>query len=399
MKRPTTYKVFVAGPSDVASEIELAREIISDISLLSKSIGVVFETFYWAEDATPGMAREPQARINEQAEGYDAFLAILGSKIGFPTEKYSSGTIEEIENAILNSSNSLFGLDSVMVFFKEVQVNIRDPNLKSLLQVQEFRESIGSRRVLFKDFSEDASLKHSILKSFGNLIKKHIENNYENKSQQNNLIPTHDAEIKIVHLQEEKDEEFEDEELGIMELDSMVADNMKIATEKSELVSKAISELGDKAEIHTKEIETATQLGDTNLAKRIFSEIASEMDTCAKILNENVESISSNFRESMIYMRQLLEIRSADIPEDGNNSANASIIEAINGILPVSLSNVTIFEKFQNSIQSMPRMTKDINSSKRKLIKETSKVISMFEHISKDCDEILAFYDEILNKL
>jgi hypothetical protein len=388
MKSTTTYKIFVAGPSDVALEIEIIRETISDISTLTKGIGLSFETFYWAEDATPGMAKETQARINEQADGYDAFLAVLGSKIGTPTKSFESGTIEEIESAIKNSDTSHFKLDSVMVFFKEVTVNARDPNLKSLLQIQDFRHSLGQRGVFFKDFSDEADLRQSILKSFSHLIKKCLD------------ITSDNLDTNITSF--EKDEEIEDSaiitdpidnDLGIMELDTLIAELMNIATEKSEILTNSISELGNKTEIHTKELERATELGDITLGKHIFSEIAAGMNQCAEIIRETTPIIRSSFTEAMSYTRQLIEIRFDDTPEDGDDTSNTGTIEAISGTLEAAENNVTSFEKFLLSVQIMPRMTKEINIAKRTLISEASSLISMFEFIHKECQDIVRFYD------
>ncbi|WP_156035583.1 hypothetical protein [Caulobacter sp. UNC358MFTsu5.1] len=389
MRKFTTYKIFVGGPSDVANEIEAARDIISDISLLTKPIGLSFETFYWAEDATPGLAKEAQARINDQADGYDALIAILGAKIGSPTKDHISGTVEEIENAIDNSKDSFFRQDSVLTFFKNVSVNANDPNLKSLLLIQEFKASLGHRGILFKEFDDEIDLRHSILRSFGSLIKRHID---DIESSKELVEPVGSEPAPSEPTSDESIYDPQDDDLGIMDLDAIIAEKMSIATHNSEILTGSIELLSNKTGEYIKELTIATELKDVSMGKKILNNISDEMINCSKIIRDTVPSIKDNFDSGMKYTKRLIEIRLMDSKEDTEDDSNKGTVEAVAGMIPTSANNAEIFREFQQTIHQMPRMTKEINIAKRVLINEIGNVISLFESINKSAIEILDFY-------
>lgn len=95
-------RVFVASPSDVQRERDLLLGIINELnrtcdSLLGQAM-VRLELLRWETDTFPDVGRA-QALITEQIGDYDIFIGILWTRLGTPTEKAVSGTIEEYEKA------------------------------------------------------------------------------------------------------------------------------------------------------------------------------------------------------------------------------------------------------------------------------------------------------------
>ena len=60
---------------------------------------IILQPVKWETNSTPRRGRPPQAELNEQiAETSDIVIGVFGTKIGTPTERYVSGTVEEILN-------------------------------------------------------------------------------------------------------------------------------------------------------------------------------------------------------------------------------------------------------------------------------------------------------------
>jgi hypothetical protein len=96
------YNVMLASPSDVNSEKEAAREIIyewNNINSLTRKI--VLLPVSWDYNAVPLMGDRPQEIINKQIlKNADLLIGIFWTRIGTPTGKAVSGTVEEIEEHI-----------------------------------------------------------------------------------------------------------------------------------------------------------------------------------------------------------------------------------------------------------------------------------------------------------
>ncbi len=92
----------LASPGDVNEERQIAREIILDwnnINSLSK--GIVLLPIDWKYNAVPTRGDRPQEIINKQVlKNADLLVGIFWTRIGTPTGKALSGSVEEIENHI-----------------------------------------------------------------------------------------------------------------------------------------------------------------------------------------------------------------------------------------------------------------------------------------------------------
>jgi Domain of unknown function (DUF4062) len=95
-------RVFVASPGDVQRERESLLGVVNELnrtcdSLLGQGF-VRLELVRWETDTYSDVGR-PQAVITEQIGDYDIFIGILWTRLGTPTGKAASGTIEEYETA------------------------------------------------------------------------------------------------------------------------------------------------------------------------------------------------------------------------------------------------------------------------------------------------------------
>jgi hypothetical protein len=96
----TKLTLFVASPGDVAKERTALGEVAEELNrTVASSRNLVIEVVRWETHAHPGLGSDPQEVINRQIGPADIFIGILWNRIGTPTPRAVSGTIEEFERA------------------------------------------------------------------------------------------------------------------------------------------------------------------------------------------------------------------------------------------------------------------------------------------------------------
>lgn len=103
------YNVMLASPSDVNEERKIAREIISDWNNIHAATRkIVLLPLSWEYNSVPSMGDRPQGIINEQLlKNADILVGIFWTRIGTPTGKAISGTVEEIEEHIESGKQTM----------------------------------------------------------------------------------------------------------------------------------------------------------------------------------------------------------------------------------------------------------------------------------------------------
>jgi hypothetical protein len=96
-------KVMIASPGDVAEERKIVTtEIYRWNDAHAEARKLILQPVKWETHSTPRLGKgEAQAELNEQiAESADILIGIFGTRIGTPTERHVSGTVEEIKNHV-----------------------------------------------------------------------------------------------------------------------------------------------------------------------------------------------------------------------------------------------------------------------------------------------------------
>lgn len=140
-------RVFVASPSDVQRERDSLLGVINELnrtcdSLLGQSV-IRLELVRWETDTFPDVGRT-QALITEQIGDYDIFIGVLWKRLGTPTGKAPSGTIEEFDTAYSRRNET--GKPHIAFYFNRAASpppqSVTDA--EQLLGVLRFRERLAS---------------------------------------------------------------------------------------------------------------------------------------------------------------------------------------------------------------------------------------------------------------
>src|SRR5690554_5440653 len=149
------YQVFIASPSDVPRERQLAREIVyewNSINSFDKKICLL--PVGWEHNSSPEMGGRAQDFINKQIlENSDLLIGIFWTRVGTPTGDSISGSVEEIENhvksgrpAMLYFSNTPVRPDSIdQKQYKELQNFKKDCNKKGLVETFESIDDLRTK--------------------------------------------------------------------------------------------------------------------------------------------------------------------------------------------------------------------------------------------------------------
>jgi len=102
MYKANVYKVFLASPSDVPKERQVARDAIQKWNELhSCAKGIVLQAIGWETHSYSSMEGRAQGILNKQIlQDADFLIGIFWCRIGTPTGDHESGTLEEIKEHI-----------------------------------------------------------------------------------------------------------------------------------------------------------------------------------------------------------------------------------------------------------------------------------------------------------
>lgn len=144
-------EVMIASPGDVPRERAIVREVLYDWNDLHASDrNVVFLPVGWDTHSAPDLAGPPQDIINERVlKRCDVLVGIFWTRIGSPTGKSVSGSVEEIEEHLkLNKP--------VMLYFSQVPVQQGSVDQKQFDALQEFKAWAMQRGIVrpYQDHSD-----------------------------------------------------------------------------------------------------------------------------------------------------------------------------------------------------------------------------------------------------
>src|SRR6266542_3337212 len=100
--RAKVVKVMIASPSDVGAERQVIRNVIQEWNNAhAEDKNIVLMPVGWESHSAPTLGGRPQAIINKQVlADCDLLIAVFWTKVGTPTGKAVSGTVEEIEEHV-----------------------------------------------------------------------------------------------------------------------------------------------------------------------------------------------------------------------------------------------------------------------------------------------------------
>lgn len=141
-KTTTTYDLLISCPGDVSGYLNVINECVERFNKTIGSLNEIrLETKHWSKDSYPQSGGKPQELLNNQfVKDCDGAIAIFWTRFGTPTERYESGTEEEIEEML--SMNK-----QVFMYFLEAPIIPSEISSDQYQKVKDFKEKYQDRGV------------------------------------------------------------------------------------------------------------------------------------------------------------------------------------------------------------------------------------------------------------
>lgn len=150
------FKVFIASPSDVLQEREIVRSVISRWnSINSEREKIVLIPIGWESNAAPEMGKPAQDYINmDILDDCDIVIGIFWTKVGTPTRKFTSGSIEEVLRPSPNRRLT-------MIYFSNKPVPPSDLDPEQNAALQKFKAEV-QKKSFYSTFSNESDLSEKL---------------------------------------------------------------------------------------------------------------------------------------------------------------------------------------------------------------------------------------------
>jgi Domain of unknown function (DUF4062) len=166
-------RVFLASPGDVADERARMERVVSSLNeTIGESDGVFLDLIRWETHAWPGFGVDAQDVINREIEPGDIFIGIMWRRIGTPTARAISGTVEEFERAYDLWLRT--GRPTLMLYFK---TDAFYPTLDELAQfrsVLEFKELLREKGALYWEYVSADEFETTVHKHLYKELRSHV---------------------------------------------------------------------------------------------------------------------------------------------------------------------------------------------------------------------------------
>jgi hypothetical protein len=145
MKQLNVIKCLVISPQDVQAE----REAVSTVferwnGQIGSTLNTLIHAVRWETHSSPELGGSPQAVLNKQiVNDCDCAVAVFWSRLGTPTEKATSGSIEEI-----NEIDSKGGHVLVYVCKRDIPQTLIDP--EQLGKLKTALETFRKKGIVFE---------------------------------------------------------------------------------------------------------------------------------------------------------------------------------------------------------------------------------------------------------
>lgn len=161
-----TYKIMIGCPGDIKEEIDMAMKVINHWTILhAEQHSTVLLPIHWATSSYPEHGAHPQTLLNGQlASKSDMLIGIFGAKVGTPTDKAQSGTIEEIEEHVKSGK-------PVMLFFRKQ--NDTSTPASEIEKLQTFKSSVKDQ-CLYREYDSPSTFEAT----FTDALELFLANNW-----------------------------------------------------------------------------------------------------------------------------------------------------------------------------------------------------------------------------
>jgi len=348
------YTLFVASPSDLVEERQAVDDIVKELNLTYGSPNnLMIEVLKWETHSAPGISNyHPQEIINQDiGNEYDLFLGLLWKKFGTETKSADSGTEEEFLLAYNRFKEGKANFQILFYFKTAPPKTMNDINWRELQKIDNFKNSISEKNVLYWEFDTIENLK--------NLLRLHIPKRLESITHNQVTIVERESLILTIPIEEE---------LGYYDYAEIVESAATTAFNSIQKITDDTEWIGTKIHEKADEITRISKLARPNpeVIKEIFKRTAGLMNDYSSRINTETPIFYTNFEDVMKASANLINL-TEDFYQENTitelEEAKESIFQLTIGITDA----IDGMSGFFDSVNNLPRIQKDIIVAKKNL--------------------------------
>jgi hypothetical protein len=299
VKEIKQINLFISCPGDIVEELNSIEVIVKEINkTFGKFSNFVIQIVHWNEDTYTDMGEDGQEIINNQID-YDILIGILWMKLGTPTKRDKSGTVEEINRAINNPDKQQ------LIYFKTAPPsNLNSINTSELNDIILFKKEL-SEKLLYKEFDSIEKFETLFRLNLSSLIKdKFIDEQKSIQKTTEVILPKKEVKYQnIVSLIDdiENSTKGDFEEIDIFEINENGYKCFDNITVNLTALTGYLNKLTTNLNRGTEDINLANNIKDTRLkltkAKKVVNRLSKELDQFNDEINSELPSFSENLKE------------------------------------------------------------------------------------------------------
>ncbi len=348
----TVLRVLISSPGDVTQECDLAEKVITEVNrILGPNSPVFLQPIRAEPDIPPGIDTDPQAVINSQLPQFEVFVGIMWTRLGTPTPRAASGTVEEFESAIRRWKDNAPSV-AVMFFFSQQSPQLDQIDPDQLAALRQFKESLSSRGVYYKDYQDQEQFRALLTIA---LARKAQEWTREDAGIKADVTVADEVQAKVTYVSEVDDEGDED----WLDLLALYEEAMGRSNESVNRMSAATQQLGARITEKTEQLQALVSEAtpSPSKARRLVNDVADDLNIFARTLETELPIFRESWSMVMDRLPKLFGVWSElDLgPEakEGAARARTQLVE-LSKTLGGSLDSLM---QFRATIATVPRLT------------------------------------------
>lgn len=173
--KATVISIMIASPGDVTEERDVIRNVIHDWNdVNAQRSKVMLAAVSWDSHSSPELGARPQELINRRIlTDCDLLVGVFWTRLGTPTGKSPSGTVEEIEEHVASGKPA-------MIYFSSKPVALDSVDLDQYKQVKDIQKA-WLQRGLIETYDNIEQFRQKLAKQLQVCLNKneHLQNALE----------------------------------------------------------------------------------------------------------------------------------------------------------------------------------------------------------------------------
>lgn len=375
-------QVFVASPGDVAEERAVLDTVVAELNRTwSRTLSLTFEVLKWETNARPGFDQDPQSVINSQLpDDYDVFLGIFWSRLGTPTGRASSGTVEEFERAYARF-RSTGTVPEIMLYFKDAPIAPSKLEVAQLGALLEFKASLAGRGGLYSTFEDQAGFEASLRAHLSAVAQKFASGAVQHKE------PEHREEQVAAEPVDADDVDF-----GLLDYLDIYGSRTQDMTSAMTSINEATVRIGEQLSQRTAELLDAR--GNPQAVKRFIKRTSDDMFHYAATIDNQVTVLSKARQDAFSALSSAVALM-ADFPGDVEQlrGLRATLYGTIEGA-STARAGLT---GMRDAASALPRISKDLNKAKRAVAENLSKFLAEIDSTESTVENLIEAMTRLLD--